>query len=304
MSGRAEENAAGSSVAGTAYATVWTAILFRVLFVITLCVAYLVSQILVAIFLARPTASLPMPLMVAGNVLLGVFVIVAYWIGVRVLERRAPTELSLRNAGARGAKGVLVGAALFGAVYAILWAAGLAHYSGFRGFDSVPPTVAILFVIAVGEEIIFRGVVFRLLENCFGTAVGLGVSAGLFGLAHGLNPNATAVGVVAIALEAGLLLGFAYIATRSLWFAIGIHFGWNFTQGGIFDAPISGLTLPGMFSFRLSGPDFLTGGAFGPEASVIAIAVCLVASVFFAAAVVRAGRWRAWRSVSVRVAAP
>ena len=66
-----------------------------------------------------------------------------------------------------------------------------------------------------------------------------------------------------IVLEAGVLLGLAYAATRSLWLPIGLHFGWNFTEGGIFGASVSGRAYHGMFKFSLSGSDILTGGAFG-----------------------------------------
>ena len=88
------------------------------------------------------------------------------------------------------------------------------------------------------------------------------------------------------------MLGLAYSLARNLWFPIGIHFAWNFTQGGIFGAPISGFRFKSIFEFQLSGPEILTGGAFGPEASLAALAVCLLAASLLAWATIRSGQWR------------
>jgi hypothetical protein len=122
------------------------------------------------------------------------------------------------------------------------------------------------------------------------------VSAALFGLLHALNPGATMTSTVAIALEAGVLLAAAYALTRNLWFPIGLHLGWNFTEGGIFGASISGGAAgKGIFSVSLAGPDLITGGKFGPEASMVAIAVCLALAGALLALTIRTGRWMPMR---------
>jgi membrane protease YdiL (CAAX protease family) len=84
-------------------------------------------------------------------------------------------------------------------------------------------------------------------------------------------------------MEAGLMLGGAYLLTRSLWFPMGLHAAWNFTQGEIFDVPVSGLDEHGLVQAKLSGPALLSGGQFGLEASLIAL---LPASVI--------GLWLVW----------
>ena len=97
-----------------------------------------------------------------------------------------------------------------------------------------------------------------------------------------LNPGATIRSSVAIALEAGVLLGAAYAATQRLWLPIGLHAGWNFTEGSLFGMTLSGNTMGvGLLRGSLSGPQILTGGAFGPEASIVAVMVCLVAAMYF-----------------------
>ena len=80
-----------------------------------------------------------------------------------------------------------------------------------------------------------------------------------------LNPEATWIAVLCIAVEAGVLLAAAYITTRRLWLPIGLHFAWNFTQGGIFGVPVSGFRVRGLLKSTLTGPELLSGGAFGAE---------------------------------------
>ena len=80
--------------------------------------------------------------------------------------------------------------------------------------------------------------------------------------------------------EAGILLGAAYLLTRRLWLAIGIHAAWNFTQGWVFSVPVSGGDAPlGLLITRRIGPDWLTGGDFGLEASAVAMVVATLAGV-------------------------
>jgi membrane protease YdiL (CAAX protease family) len=125
-----------------------------------------------------------------------------------------------------------------------------------------------------------------------GTLVALVVSAAIFGLLHAANPGASLVSSASIALEAGVLLGLAYALTRSLWLPIGLHFGWNFTEGGIFGAAVSGGQSHGLVKAAVVGPDLLTGGAFGPEASVVAVVLSLVVSAAMGWLVVRRGHWK------------
>jgi len=125
-----------------------------------------------------------------------------------------------------------------------------------------------------------RGIIFRIIEESLGTWIALVLSAILFGAMHLGNPNATVSSALAIALEAGLLLAACYVLTRRLWLAIGLHLAWNFTQGGIFGVAVSGTTPMGILQSTLTGPDFLSGGAFGAEASIFAVVVCTSGFIF------------------------
>jgi len=227
--------------------------------------------------------------------LLSAVMIVSYRWLVRSTERRTPLELGRRRVFSGLAIGVLGGAALFASVYVILWALGAVVFQGYGGASGFIAALAVAIASAVGEEIVFRGIVFRLLEDCTGTAVALCLSAAAFGLVHAGNQGATWVSTLAIALESGAMLGLVYAATRSLWLPIGLHFGWNFTEGGIFGAAVSGGHNTGLIVAPLSGPPVLTGGEFGPEASIVAMAISLIASAALVGLTVRAGEWRGRR---------
>ena len=107
-------------------------------------------------------------------------------------------------------------------------------------------------------------------------------SALVFGLAHWTNPGGTLWSGIAIAIEAGLLLGAAYKWSGTLWHPIGIHWAWNFTQGNIFGFAVSGNEVTdSLLLSRVEGPSWLTGDAFGPEGSVIAVALGALVSAWF-----------------------
>ncbi|HTK10691.1 MAG TPA: CPBP family intramembrane glutamic endopeptidase [Ktedonobacteraceae bacterium] len=153
---------------------------------------------------------------------------------------------------------------------------GFFHYVLFIlllvGFISTSVTMLILIGGAVQEELIFRGLIFRRLERSFGSWIALAVSAVLFGFAHLLNPNGSLVGALGIAITGGVLSAIIYIMTRSLWWAIGVHLGWNYFEGPFFGAQVSGHAgLPGIFSSILTGPVAWSGGSFGPEAGLASI---------------------------------
>ncbi|MFO0888897.1 MAG: CPBP family intramembrane glutamic endopeptidase [Isosphaeraceae bacterium] len=199
---------------------------------------------------------------------------------VRVFERRATAELSTRAAGREFAAGTALGSGLFTATVACLWLGGWYRLEGFGSWPSAMVVVQIGLVPAFVEEIIIRGVLFRITEESLGTWIAVTASALLFGLLHILNPGATLVATLCIALEAGVLLALAFVMTRRLWLPIGLHFGWNFTQGGIFGLAVSGGQSEGLLRSTLAGPELLSGGAFGAEASLFAVLVCGSLSIY------------------------
>ena len=152
------------------------------------------------------------------------------------------------------------------------------------GFNAAVQMQAIagFFIVAVGEEVLFRGILFKWIDKRWGMWVALVVSGLIFGLAHLINDNATWWSGFAIAIEAGLLLGAAYKWSGTLWLPIGIHWAWNYVQGNIFGFAVSGNDAgDSLFRITTSGPDILTGGAFGAEASIISVVLGAVVSAIF-----------------------
>ena len=186
--------------------------------------------------------------------------------------------------------GLAAGLAVFSAAVAVAAILGIYRIVG-QGDASglLPALLASAIFPAVSEELIFRGILFRWIEEWGGSWVALLVTSVLFGCAHLLNPHASPVAALGIALEAGVMLGAAYMLTRSLWLPMGLHAAWNFAQGEIYDIPVSGTNVHGLVDARLSGPPLLTGDGFGLEASLIAIVVATLFGLWLLRLAIRKG---------------
>jgi hypothetical protein len=173
-------------------------------------------------------------------------------------------------------------AAVFVAHWRIGWTeiTGLAWQKGdlVRVLLQVCSSVVLYAVVAVNEELVNRGYILQNLADGSSLWVATVVSSVLFGLLHAGNPHATWYSTLAIIL-AGLFLASGYLVTRSLWLPIGLHFSWNLFQGTIFGFAVSGTSGFHVIEHRVSGPQWLTGGAFGPEAGLTGIAAMAVGTV-------------------------
>ena len=222
----------------------------------------------------------------------------AYWIYVRYLEKREPTELGVSNAFQEFGLGSLTGFGLFGFVIATLWLLGFYRVTGFNfGWLLIIGSLAGAFVSAFVQELIFRAAIYRITEEWLGTRWAVAISAILFGVIHLSNSGATIFSAVAVALQAGILLAAAYALTHRLWMALGIHMAWDFANDGIFGVGVagqSGESIKGLLQANLSGPELFTGGAFGVEASVIALVIVLLAGIFMLGKVYQKGLFTKW----------
>ncbi|KAF4411054.1 MULTISPECIES: CPBP family intramembrane glutamic endopeptidase [Streptomyces] len=225
------------------------------------------------------------------GLLTAVLAVLVYGWVVRRTEHRPCTEVAREGAGAALGRGALIGVLMFAAVIANI--ALLGHYE-VDGQGSVTGAVGLLGFMAAAaatEEVMFRGVLFRIAEERLGTWIALALTGVLFGLAHLPNDNATVWTSVAIAIQAGGMLAAAYAATRTLWVPIGLHFGWNFAAAGIFGTAVSGNGTPqGLLDAATSGPVLLSGGDFGPEGSLYAVLSGLVLTLVFMWLAHRRGR--------------
>ncbi|KAA9130219.1 CPBP family intramembrane glutamic endopeptidase [Microbacterium caowuchunii] len=224
--------------------------------------------------------------------LLAVLVLWLYRLAVHRIERRPATELEPRGATRHVLIGLGGGFLLAATTIGVLALFGGYQITGWGSVTAALTIVGIMSAVAVSEEVLFRGIIFRLIQHRWGTWLALGGSAVLFGLVHLINPGATLWGAVAIAIEAGLLLGAAYTVTGSLWFPIGLHLGWNVTTGAIFGTVVSGSGTPdGLFTAINPGPVWLSGGAFGPEGSIIAVIASSIATAALLIVAHRRGRF-------------
>jgi hypothetical protein len=230
----------------------------------------------------------------SGTLAACVGLLVLYVLLVRLFEWRWPRELALKPGVGWLGLGCAIGFGLFCLVLGVLITSGAARLGGLHLSSAVGDALVMAVVAAVGEELLFRGVVFRLLENGFGTAVALVASSALFGVLHAADPGATTLSTVEIALEAGTMFALAYVWSRSLWLPIGLHLAWNFTEGGVFGAAVSGQSSQGLFAVEMSktASPLLTGGTFGPEGSVVCVVVCVLAAAVFLGLAISNGRWR------------
>ena len=227
-----------------------------------------------------------------ANVLLQIVAVHLTYCGtVRLLERRSAAELALRGAARETSVGVLIGGGCLTVTVGLI--AGLGYYrlEGIGSWAVLVPAFGMAAGSGYIEEVIFRGVFFRIAEEALGTWSALVVTVVLFGLVHLGNPNATLYGAAAIGIEAGMLLGVAYVLTRRLWLAVGIHFGWNFMQAGVFGPSLSGVQIRSLLESKLRGSDLLSGGALGVEGSVFAVALCLLVSLALLVRARREGRF-------------
>ncbi|MFE0520294.1 CPBP family intramembrane glutamic endopeptidase [Streptomyces sp. NPDC058954] len=208
-------------------------------------------------------------------------VFVYRWVVGRT-EGRPVTELA--REGARGAlyRGTVIGVVMFGCVIANIAFLGDYDVHGFGSLTGAIGLVGFMAGAAVTEELMFRGLLFRLVERRLGTYAALTLSSVLFGAAHLFNEHATLLGAIAIAIEAGGMLGAAYAATRTLWLPIGLHFGWNFAESGIFGTEVSGNgATHGLLDASTSGSTLITGGEFGPEASLYSMLFGALVTIAF-----------------------
>lgn len=229
-------------------------------------------------------------------VLLAVSATVAVPLARRFLDKRSVVSLGLRldaQAAKDGIFGFLLSGAMAGAFFLVVLATGLIEVSGIDWGGPVAEdmpygsfaaslavmtlgTLAFLFLIDAlvswWEELVFRGYLLQSMIDGLGLWVAVGLSCVLYGLIHMANPNAGLLSGAIIVLF-GYVRIYGYLATRMLWLSMGMHLGWNFFQGPVFGFAASGHETATLIAQTPRGPDWLSGGAFGPEGSVLIVPI-------------------------------
>jgi membrane protease YdiL (CAAX protease family) len=204
--------------------------------------------------------------------------VAVYWAVMRYVARRSMPEIAPTRAVSHAVIGIAFGVVFIAAsVLMVLTEFSFTASSGDTA-SIVASMVAIQLGAAVTEELLFRGLALQALERLCGSWPALAITAVLFGFLHLANPGATVWSSFAIAVEAGVLLGAAFLWRRNLWLAVGLHFAWN-TSVGLLGIPVSGHAADGVLTARPTGPDLLTGGGFGLEASIVPVIVSLALAI-------------------------
>ncbi len=225
-----------------------------------------------------------------------VLALVAFFLFVRATEGAWPQVLRLGVGAKELAAGVALGVALSATSVAVLWLLGayevVSVLPGSEWGYVLLAALPIPIFSSVVEELAIRGVVTRQIARTFSPAAALVVSAILFGAIHLMNDNATLGVGIGLVVQAGLLLGVAYLWTQRLWLPIGLHFAWNFMQAGVVGGALSGSKVSAILTPAAHGPEWLSGGAFGIEGSTVTTLVCFaVAAAMFYLATKGGLRW-------------
>ena len=203
------------------------------------------------------------------------------WLFLR-WERRPWSEIGLdRPPGwlSELAGGLALGAVLMAGIAAFEIGAGWYRLDGTAPLGAATHDLLFGLVVyagvAFGEELVTRGYVLQRLARSLSPGWATVLSSLIFALLHLGNPNSGPIPILGI-FVAGLMLAGAYWSTGRLWLPIGLHWAWNYFQGPVFGFSVSGTGASGLLRLTPIGPEPLTGGAFGPEASLIGIVACLL----------------------------
>lgn len=205
--------------------------------------------------------------------------IFSYILFFKKYDKRAITEFSAKGLAKNLIIGTLIGFTLQSLTILVIYLNGSYSVLNINPISFILIPFTIMFTVAIIEEILVRGIIFRIVEEKLGTYISLTISSVLFGIFHLANPNGTLISSICITV-AGFMLGAAFIYSRNLWFPIALHFAWNFTQSGIYGAITSGNEKTNsLLNAKIQGPQFITGGEFGPEGSIQAILFCAVGAI-------------------------
>lgn len=215
------------------------------------------------------------------TIVMGFLAILVYKLTLTYLARRSTPEIARQRAGIEALLGVLTGTIFIAGSVLIIMALGGYSFQWASSADTssvLISTIEAALGAAIVEELIFRGLMLQALDRLGGKPLALAVTSLFFGVAHLGNAGATLWSGFAIALEAGVLLGAAFLWRRNLWFAIGLHFAWN-TLEGVLGIPVSGHSAAGLFTVEVHGAALLTGGDFGLEGSIVPVVGSLLLSI-------------------------
>lgn len=178
--------------------------------------------------------------------------------------------------------GFMLSGIMAGAVFSAMLALGYIGnlqlaVSGWAALQMLAAPLLVMALVGFWEELVFRGYLLQNMAEGMGMRTAIIISCVIYGLVHSMNPNAGIVSSLIIVLF-GYLRIYGYLTTRQLWLSIGMHTGWNFFQANVFGFAASGhAEEQTLVTHDSAAADWLSGGNFGPEASILTIPVILAA---------------------------
>ncbi|MCV2353471.1 CPBP family intramembrane metalloprotease [Paucibacter sp. B2R-40] len=243
-----------------------------------------------ALSFALIEALLPKAMRVAWpNLVAALACALGYWAYMSRVERREVSELRAAGALRQWTRGAGLGVLLGLLTLAPLWGLGVYRIEGLGDGFVLIQQIPEMVLVSVLEELLIRGVVFRIAEQAWGSRRALGLSTLLFVAAH-LPAEISVLGMLVTA-AASLAFSAAYQLGRSLWAPIGMHFAWNYLFSAVFSVPVSGHAAKGWLHGAMSGPEWLSGGAYGVEASAMALLVWALAASFLLRSAIARGKF-------------
>ena len=207
-------------------------------------------------------------LLLGATAVLGLY---AVW--VKVFERRKVSELRLQRAFPDLMTGLLIGGLFISCVVGVLALMGVYRIDSVNiDWVGLLLSFSAFSIVAVCEEVLFRGILFRMIDERYGALLAFIISSLTFGAVHLMTVDFWTA--MAISAEAGFMLAAAYKFRNNLWIPIGIHWGWNFTLGPVFGVGVSGISEDAYAIIpEISGPYILTGGTNGFEGSIVTVII-------------------------------
>ena len=221
------------------------------------------------------------PINSAGAQMFFVYLAITFaaWLMLRFVDKRPFISIGLSlkaDGGKQLFQGIILGSGMMTMIFVIEYSMGIVHIE-FRdvtiqqGLLIFLNSILLYIAVGYGEEFLFRGYIFQVFVEGTNKVIATLVIALLFAFVHSKNPNASLFGLINVGF-AGIWLSLAYFKTKALWLPIGLHISWNFFQGFVYSFPVSGTNSDTLQIGKaiVSGPEWLTGGAFGPEGGALA----------------------------------
>jgi uncharacterized protein len=233
---------------------------------------------------SRPNATPDPRLQYVPFIINAVLSVLIVWLFRKLIDRQSFSSLGLsfEKSGAHAGVGFFMGILILCVGTLILYFTKNLQWVDINfNANDLFISLGLMIIVALYEEIVFRGYILNNLLHSVSKWPALLISAFIFALAHSANPDFSILAAINIFL-AGILLGINYIYTKNIWFAVMLHFSWNFFQGPVLGYEVSGMNLQSLLQHQVYGNVLFTGGKFGFEGSLPATLLYVMAIIALA----------------------